>query len=147
MNMLSIVEPNKNGAMAVGMVPQNEEDVNRLLNAMNQPDGRLGDKINQPLNVVNFFVQNVEVKNRNRKADDDPETVMLPRVVVITDDGASYGCASKGVYNALEKICAVYGMPDKWTAPMTCVLKHVPTQQGSMYSLNIVSSNGNKANF
>lgn len=147
MNNLALMNTRNVGDMVIGKSPTNEQEANQLLNAMNQPEHKLADFINADLNIMNFFIQVVEVKNRNKKTEEDPDTVALPRVVLIDDRGYSYGCASKGVYNALEKLCAVYGNPNEWTAPMTCTVKQVNTNNGSMLTLNVKSANGNQAHF
>lgn len=146
MNTLALLDKEV-GTSFVGKIPESKDDKKNLLNAMNNCDGKLSDHINEVIEVSNVFMQNVEVKNKNKKKEDDPETVMLPRVVIITPSGESYGCASRGVFNSLEKLFMVYGTPQDWKSPMKMIIKQITTSNGSMLTLILDDAGDNETDF
>lgn len=83
-----------------------------LANAMNNPDKRLADCINQEIAVKDIFVEQVDMIK------DTGEVQTCPRIVLIDKDGVSYGCVSFGILGSLKKIMAVYGVPT-WDEPVT----------------------------
>lgn len=89
------------------------EEKKLLANAMNNPDKRLADCINQEIAVKDLYVEQVEMLNQNTG-----ELQTCPRIVLIDKDGVSYGCVSFGILGSLKKIMSVYGVPT-WEEPVT----------------------------
>lgn len=147
MNAIAIIPQDTPDSLFVGKIPQSPEEQDMLFNAMNQPDGKLADHINEELEVVNVFVQNIQVDNTDDKTAEAEPKVNLPRTVLILSNGQSFGCASRGIYSALEKLFAIYGTPADWTNPMIMKLRQVTTKRGSMLTLELINSNGNTAKF
>ena len=85
------------------LTAQTEEDKAVLFNAMNAPDQRLKEHINEVIRLKDIFVEVVYCTNE--------ETGVVspaPRIVLIDDGGVSYQCVSKGIFGAVKKLFAVF---------------------------------------
>ena len=111
-------------------------------NATSNPNNKLKEHVNEVLSLVHVSVECVEVSK-----DDAPEVskddvsevkVIAPRIVLITDDGQSYGCVSVGVYQSLKRMFTLLGTPDTWTAPVKIKPVLISTKKGQVLSLNLV---------
>ena len=90
----------------------------------------LEDHLNQPINLANFVVQAVEMKNERTG---QPETAY--RSVLISDDGIAFHAISKGVLSSLENLTAILGRPVLWPAPVTI---HVLKEQAKIGRVMVV---------
>ncbi len=88
------------------------EEKKLLANAMNNPDKRLADCINQEIAIKDLYVEQVDMVKETG------EVQICPRIVLIDKDGVSYGCVSFGILGSLKKIMSVYGVPT-WDEPVT----------------------------
>lgn len=100
------------------LVANTEEEKTTLFNAMNNPDKRLKDCINEVINVKDVFVEVVQCQNK-----ETGEVTTAPRVVLIDTAGIGYQCVSKGIFGALKKLFAVYGEPQNWASPLSLKIK------------------------
>lgn len=105
-----------------------------LFNAMNNPDERLADHINEVIKVKDVYCEAVELVNEQTG-----ESTVNPRIVLIDESGKSYQCVSFGVFNALKKIIspAFFGAPT-WENPIPIKVKQVTKGQRSMLTLEIL---------
>ena len=79
----------------------------KLSNTLNQPDERLGDKINMTINVVDMILHRVTLVDENTGMDTD-----AVRIILIDDKGVSYVSVSKGIYQVLSNnIIPMFGQP------------------------------------
>lgn len=114
----------------------NEEKAN-LYNAINNPDKRLSDCINETITVKDIFCEIVPCTNR-----DSGEVSRQPRIVLIDENGTSYQCVSIGVFSAVRKLIAIFGMPT-WTSGIPLTIRQVSKGDRKMLTLN-VGGNFNK---
>lgn len=110
-----------------------DEEKAKLYNAMNNPDERLGDKINMQIKAKDLYVEVVNCTNA-----ETGEVTPCPRIVIIDDKGKSYQCVSVGIFSALKKIIQVYGAPT-WTKPITLEVKQITKGERKMLTLNVVA--------
>lgn len=141
----AMTKSENNGAMkvsdvmntGVGYTDMNLTDRNVAVvfyNATSNPVNKLKEHVNEVLNLVHVSVECVEVCK-----DDEPEDkVVAPRIVLITDDGQSYGCVSVGVYQSLKRMFTLLGTPDTWTEPVKIKPVLISTKKGQVLSLNLV---------
>lgn len=94
---------------------ETEEEKKVLYNAMNNPDKRIEEVINIPINIRDVYAEQLEFI-------DEKTGEVMPgvRIVLIDTDGVSYGCASKGIYSALCKLFKVFGKPT-WENGITVI--------------------------
>lgn len=104
-----------------------------LFNAMNNPDERLADHINEVIKVKDVYCEPVELLNEQTGL-----STVNPRIVLIDEKGKSYQCVSFGVFNALKKIMspAFFGAPT-WENPIPIKVKQITKGQRSMLTLEI----------
>lgn len=104
-----------------------------LFNAMNNPDERLADHINEVIKVKDVYCEAVELVNEQTGLSN-----VNPRIVLIDEKGKSYQCVSFGVFNALKKIMspAFFGAPT-WENPIPIKVKQITRGQRSMLTLEI----------
>lgn len=102
-----------------------------LFRAMTAPEYKIGDCINQEIAVRDVFVENVEMTGT-----ETGELYNVPRVVLIDADGHSYQATSKGIFNALRRLCQIYGAPT-WETPVRVRVKQVQRGERRYYTLDL----------
>lgn len=137
-NFLELYNPHEVTSRYLAIMPKNDDEAAALFTAMNNPNKNISDCINQEINIYNVYIQSVEVEDNITN-----EIKLLPRTVIIDENGVSYSCTSGGLFNALEKLFSIYGTPDKWKAPITVKIIQVKVNRGSMLSFDLVTANGN----
>lgn len=103
-----------------------------IYNAINSPTGRLGDMIGKIINVKDVIAEPTVIYNEEQVP---IETI---RLTLITDDNKSYTCVSTGIYNAVKKLIAVFGMPT-WTDPLPLEIKQILRQSKSGQPRNVLT--------
>lgn len=89
-----------------------------IYNALNSPTARLAEMIGKTILVSDVIAEPSTVYNESGEA---VETI---RLVLITADGKSYTCVSVGIYNAVKKLIAVFGLPT-WIDPLPLEVRQV----------------------
>ena len=102
------------------LTAETAEEKTTLYNAMNNPQNRVKDCINETIALKDVFVEVVHCVNR-----ETGESVAAPRVVFIDDNGIGYQCVSTGVFSALKKLFAVFGEPRTWDRPVNIKIKQL----------------------
>ena len=82
------------------------DELKIIYNAINNPTYRVGDMINQVIDMVMVHISLIEVTDS-----ETGDMVTLPKTVIIDTKGESYSCVSKGIYNALNNIIDIFGEP------------------------------------
>lgn len=90
----------------------------KMYNAMNAPTGRVGEMIGKTITVSDILAEPIAITNEDGTVSDSV------KLALITPDGESYTCVSVGIYNAVKKLIAVFGMPT-WTDPLPLEVKQV----------------------
>lgn len=104
-----------------------------LFNAMNNPDERLADHINETIKAKDLFCEVVDCVNT-----ETGEVRACPRIVIIDDKGKSYACVSLGIYSAFKKLMSIYGEPT-WETPIPLKVIQVTKGARKMLSLKLMS--------
>lgn len=102
------------------LIPQTEDEEKILYNATMSPAKRVGDCINEVINLRHVFCEIITVTN-----EETGEVSRVPRTVLIDDNGVGYQCVSTGIFNAIKKLFAVKGMPDTWVNPVTVKVQQI----------------------
>lgn len=98
------------------------EEKRALFTAMNNPTYRLEEKINMTIMVRDVYAETVDFVNETTG-----EITKGIRVILIDDEGNSYGCCAMGVYSSLKKLMKVYGEPT-WLTPIPVIPYTVPSR-------------------
>lgn len=86
------------------------EDKKKVYNALEKCDILLNDIIGTEINIKDFYI---EERKRNEEDEESGEVkrVTKYRTILFDTEGKTYATGSYGVYNALRRICMVYGEP------------------------------------
>lgn len=95
------------------------EEKKALFNAMNNPEFRVEQFINQTIYVKDVFAELVDIMNQNTG-----EIIQAARIVLIDAEGKAYTCVSKGIFSALKKLFNLYGVPT-WNEPIGITIKQI----------------------
>lgn len=119
------------------IIPQNRKEAVQVYNAINNPDERLADFINKQIKVKHILIETVVIVKENC---DDPfeDKDIVPRTVIIDENGISYVAVSFGIFNSMKRIVAMFGEPNTWEEPVTIEVKQIKKGQNSILTLNIV---------
>lgn len=114
------------------MVADTPEEKVTLFNAMNNPDERIADHINETIAVKDLFCEVVQCANQ-----ETGEVSVCPRIVLIDDKGKSYASVSLGIYSAMKKLMSIYGQPT-WDKPIKVKVMQISKGTRKMLSLKLV---------
>lgn len=132
------VTANESGAPYTSLLAESEDTALLLYKAMNNPDERLSDHINEIVTIRHIFIQPIELPNQ-----ETGEVQISPRIVLISDDGTTYATISKGIYNSLKNLCTIIGTPETWKAPVKVKVIQRTIKERKMLSLDAVDFGGN----
>lgn len=104
----------------------------RLYKAMTNSDKKLSDCINSTIDVVDVFMEMVNLVNK-----DTGEPVASPRIVLFDKEGTSYSCVSFGVMGALKRLFMVFGEPT-WEDGIKLKVVQINSRDRKMLSLEAV---------
>lgn len=102
-DMLTLMETN---ASFCTLVPETPEEEIRLFNAINNPVKSVREISNTIEYITDFFMETVPVVNQETGVAE-----VVPRIILINKDMEGIATMSQGVYNALRKVIAIFGMP------------------------------------
>lgn len=102
------------------MTADTPESKATLYNAMNNPEKRIKDCINEVISIKDVFVEVVTLHN-----DETGEVTTAPRTVIIDENGVGYQAVSMGIFSALKKLFQVYGEPFNWEYPVKVKVRQI----------------------
>jgi hypothetical protein len=132
-----ILDLNNRDVQFCSMKPQNEAEQVILYNAMNNPEKRLADCINESITVKDVFVEVVFPVNKETGLQN-----ACPRIVLIDDKGIGYQAVSIGLYGAIRKAFTSFGTPDKWSTPKQFKVRQITKGERKLLTLDAVMVNG-----
>ena len=109
----------------------------RVFNAMNNPTDRVGNHINEVIEVQDYLIEMAEIEDTDSYGNGLGTFSVVPRVVLVSPDGKSYQAISYGITNAVRKAVMVCG-DAPWVPPVQLKIKQVPTKHGSMLTVDMV---------
>ena len=109
----------------------------RVFNAMNNPTDRVGNHINEVIEVQDYLIEMAEIEDTDSYGNGLGTFSVVPRVVFVSPDGKSYQAISYGITNAVRKAVMVCG-DAPWVPPVKLKIKQVPTKHGSMLTVDMV---------
>lgn len=132
------------GEQYASFSPDTLEGKMRLYNAINSPDKRLADYINQPIMLQDVVITKVTLSERKKRGDNDemwiPEdtekTRVGYRVIIIDKEGTSYTATSNGVYNSIKTLRNVFG-DLHFEEGIQIFVKQISTKNGNTLTLSL----------
>ncbi|CUU51217.1 hypothetical protein [Clostridium beijerinckii] len=127
-----LTAPRTQAYSSIDLLKTSEKEKIAYFNAINSSDKRLGDKINEVIELKNVYVEIVQLKNEVTGEMQD-----APRIVLIDSKGEGYTCVSTGVFSSLKKVFQVFGMPPTWSSPKKVKIKQVTKGEKKILTLAI----------
>lgn len=104
------------------------EEKKAVYNALEKCDVLLNDIIGTEINIKDFYIEERQ-REEEDEATGEVRTVTKYRTILFDIDGKTYATGSYGVYNALRRICMVYGEPT-WTEGVLVKVDKKPMGNG-----------------
>ena len=101
----------------------------KLFKAINDTDMRLSDVVNTTIMLKDIYAEQVDFAD-----EETGEITPGVRIVLVDENGTSYGCASQGVFNAINKLISIFGEPT-WETPIPVKVKEIKKGKKSLYTL------------
>ena len=141
-----IFNDNSIGDQYQSFTPETHEDRVKVFNAINSPDARLADVINTPIVVKDVIISKVRLAarlddnggKRQREGfipEDQPEDGF--RVILLDMEGKSYTATSRGIYNSMCNLRAVFG-DLHFEDGLKMVVRQVSTKNGNTLTINLM---------
>lgn len=118
------------------MTAADDEAKITLYNACTNPQ-KLSDMINKRIKMIHVYAEIIQCAHVDEDRDGETTLVSCPRVIIIDEQGKGYQAVSVGVYNAIKRIIAMFGMPETWDKPHTVEVQHVNLKNGQ-HTFNLV---------
>ncbi len=113
-----------------------------LFNAISNPQESVSDHINEVIRARDLYVEVIEIGDTDKDGApivDDygvQKTVEVPRIIIIAQNGTTYQCVSKGIFNALPRLFSTFGEPT-WETPLPLKIKQVKVSKGTMLTFEV----------
>lgn len=109
-----------NKKMFCTMDLENKENMVSLYNSLQECDVKLNDIKGSTIEVVNVFIEQKEVAERDEKTDEiiydengEVKTKTRFRTILFDSEGKTYVSAAYGIYNSLRQIIPIFGNPSE----------------------------------
>ena len=109
----------------------------QLFNAMNNPQEKISDHINEEIEVENYLVEMTEIEDEGHEGNKLGTFSTVPRVVFVTPEGIAYQAVSFGMARVVRNIIAVCGNAP-WKPAIKLKIKQQPTKKGSMLTADML---------
>lgn len=129
----AIIRPEGTTTAYCSLKADNDRDRVTLYNATATPAERIKDHINEQIQVAHIYVETVMLVDEQTG-----EATDAPRTVLITPEGVGYVAVSRGVFNAVRRIIAIFGEPSTWDAPRTVRVKQISRGTNNVLTLELV---------
>lgn len=131
--VLSNAYSNEVGSMFSSMPMETEAEKKALFNAINNPEDRVAEHINETITIKHVVAEMIELTN-----EETGEIGVFPRIIIVDDKGKSYQAVSVGVFSALKKIFGIFGEPASWEKPIKVKVKQITKKDRKMLTLELV---------
>lgn len=133
-NELTLFKGNQNNNIYCSIVAKDNEEKKKLFNALENCDLLLNDCVGQEIAMKDLYIEAYENEDETTG-----EVKTKYRTIIFDVDGQTYATGSYGIYNILNKIVAIYGLPSTWAEPVKVEVIKKPTKDGKQsLSLKLV---------
>lgn len=133
-NELTLFNANQNSNIYCSIVAKDNKEKKKLFNALENCDLLLNDCVGQKIMMKDLYIEAYENED-----EDSGEVRTKYRTIIFDVDGQTYATGSYGIYNVLQKIVAIYGLPTAWAEPVEVEVIKKPTKDGKQsLSLKLV---------
>ncbi|MEE3344885.1 MAG: hypothetical protein VZS44_12380 [Bacilli bacterium] len=133
-NELTLFNANQNSNIYCSIVAKDNDEKKKLFNALENCDLLLNDCVGQKIKMKDLYIEAYENED-----EDSGEVKTKYRTIIFDADGQTYATGSYGIYNILNKIVAIYGLPSNWAEPVEVEVIKKATRDGKQsLSLKLV---------
>lgn len=120
-------------------LPMNtDEEKKKVFNATNRASHSLRECVNKEINMTGLYIEPIEFAAKDEDGRPiEGKTALSPRMIIFDDVGESYGCCSMGAYNSIKRIVSMYGLPDRWSKPITIVPSIVASGKNQVLTITL----------
>ena len=106
-------------------VAETETEKKELFNALESCDALLNNCVGQEIKIKDMYVEEKQVID-----DETGEVKTKYRTILFDENGQTYATGSYGIYNVLNKIVQIYGLPENWEKPLKVKVAKRPIGNG-----------------
>jgi hypothetical protein len=103
----------------------------KLLNALQDCDGKLTELVNVPIKVTDYVAHEVDLTSK-----ETGEIVTCTRLVLIDVDGSTYQCVSSTLLRSIQTVAYAFG-PPPWNPPLEMTVKTRRNGERSIYWFDV----------
>ena len=108
-----------------------------VFNAVSNPSEKLSKYINKEVTFSNVSMTSTEIMERDDNGEPTGVVNRTVKTVLITPDGKGILSTSMGVARSLFDMFQIFGTPESWTEPMTCIVRQVEIGKNRTFRLEI----------
>lgn len=133
-NELTVFNKTQNSNIYCSIVAKDNDEKKKLFNALENCDLLLNDCVGQKIKIKDLYIEGYANED-----EESGEVKTKYRTIIFDEDGQTYATGSYGIYNILNKIVAIYGLPNTWAEPVEVEVIKKPTKDGKQsLSLKLV---------
>lgn len=134
-----IMRINEENPSYTSMTVASIEDKKRFYNAVENPSQKLADFINKKIVIKDVSMEFCELQEKDDEGHPIPDCFKpAVKTVIVTPDGTGVFSTSMGLAKALYSLFNIFGTPDTWEEPLTCVVKQVDIGKNRTFRLEVV---------
>ena len=122
-NKLTIFNGERNNTYC-SITPTTDKEKKQLFNALETCDALLNDCVGTEIDMKDLYIEQREVQDENG------EIKVKYRTIIFDKTGQTYATGSYGIYNIINKIVSIYGLPNTWKEPLKVKVAKRPIGDG-----------------
>lgn len=103
----------------------NKEDKKKLFNTLEQCDLLLNECVGNEIALKDIYCEEKEVLDETTG-----ELKTKYRTILFDENGQTYATGSYGIFNVINKIISIYGLPTEWEEPINVRVAKRPLGDG-----------------
>lgn len=133
-----IMKLNDEALNYTSMTLASKRDKVTFYNAVQNPDSKLSDHINKKITFIHVSMTACTIQEKDDLGNPIPDAIhKTVKTVFVTPDGKGIITTSMGVARALMDMFSIFGTPDTWDEPMTCLVKQVDIGKNRTFKLEV----------
>lgn len=118
------------GRLATSLDLQTQPGRQKMLQCLQDCDGRLTDEVNTKLKITDYLVHDIEMTDKKTG-----EVTGATRMVLIDADGCTHECVSLSLLRSMQRLAYVFGSPP-WNPPQQLTVKSKRKGERNIYWLD-----------
>jgi hypothetical protein len=133
-----IMKINDENLNYTSMTLASKRDKVTFYNAIQNPSSKLSEHINKKISFVHVAMSACEIQEKDDLGNPIPDAIhKTVKTIFVTPEGNGIITTSMGVARALLDMFNIFGTPDTWDEPMTCLVKQVEIGKNRTFKLEV----------